>query len=82
MHTGTGRKGFVTSVTRSPPVRIYTGCTLVHEYIEDITARLFIYLFVCRAEAHVANSQQHSGNVMMFTIINDDNVTLIKQART
>lgn len=46
MHTGTAEKGFVTSVTHSPPVRMYTGCTLVHEYIGNITlCAFFISIF-------------------------------------
>lgn len=62
MHTAAVRKGFVTSVTISPPVRMYTGCTVEHEYIETIT---FIYKFI-----HLTCGNNKT-NVMMFTIIKD-----------
>ena len=62
MHTAAARKGFVTSVTHSPPVRMYTGRTVEHEYIETIT---FIYTFI-----HLTWGNNKT-NVMMFTIIED-----------
>lgn len=71
MHSGAARKGFVTSVVRSPPVRRYTGGTLVHEYIENIILCLLIYLFI-----------YNSRNVSMFAIINYGNVRLARQTRS
>lgn len=54
MHTAAARKGFVTSVPHSPPVRMYTGCTVEREYIETITSHLFIHLFI----QHMATIKQ------------------------
>ena len=70
MHTGAARKGFVTSVTHSPPVSMYTGCTLVYEYTENNASCLWIHFFIYL----LCDDNKNCGNVMMFTIINDDNV--------
>lgn len=74
MHPETARKGFVTSVTHSRPVRMLRWlCTSVHECIVNVASQVLF----CLVTHHVATISVKK--TMMFTTMNESTGTETKQ---